>query len=1465
MDTLYDGVHLSEIKLYGSFGQQLYPVAAFNPGGQRDNRDEGPENLIDGNLNSKWYDGSYGASSPRRSTIIIQLDEAQVVGSYELFTAHATPRRRDPISWEFGIHRKETNTFQKLSEVIGFLTPYDRSATYGLRFNALGESPPPPPPPLLPAPPNPPPAPPSPPDPPNPPPRPPDAKFQVYEIDFVATRNMPATDGISLGAIAMFGFGRCAIHNAAMCTTIENSASDPALLPIQAITNPGGVSPPGQGANALYQYQALGYTTTAKLLAATLDSVQTLHSKWLDTSFDLKSTVRITLTASQALSSYVLLSASDVPRRDPVSWDLYGITPGTNARVLLDSRRAITPPDGRYSRYPDFYLFAPPPLPPPPAPPAPPAPPPSPPKIPPPPPAPPTPPKPPMAPPAPPAMPGHLSWRFDFTEVRLPVTAFSGDNAIQLGAIFLYDANGNKLPVKRISNPGGSSSATQQPTNLLTNVSGVQAGNKWYDGAFASRGASTLIFELEQPAYVHHYEFYTAFDVNRRDPKSWSFSKADPATGNVIETMGTVSNFEAPFARDASMGVFWSVNPPPPPPSLPPPAPPPSPPKPPPPPSPPLPPPPPSPPPPRPPPPPSVPKIIRFIPPSPPPAPPSPPPKAVVTGFAQDGPLSGCTICEDLNGDHTCNSETEATATTGSDGSYSLDISDYSGGAPGVAADLLLTPSSTCIDIYTGLVQKYSLRARTGSGVISPLTTLPQWLPAGLIDASPSPPPPPPPPTVSVPASSSRLSQGRRLAVDAAIVTLNRRLDLNDTTYIETLDLSLYDPYLAIREGRDYCAASGLIIRNMQTAAITLQAATVMKVLQTTSLQSMADNVAAVLASKIVNNGYLGRPSVVPGGFTVDAGYTDIANLWGAIAQKQDIVKAMTNTFNMLESKMPSCPLRQPWQTEVMNLHNEKRAKHCAPPLEWNHDLAAASANFAATCPVSPDTHSTGSVNENVLYAAVTATDQVGKIRQLFSMWYDAQAEVATGRYGNVVGPCNGGSGINFTTPFTEDTPNGWECLDGTAGKVRMAEFSQLLWRDHTSMGCGSALCSFGQALVCQYTKNGCVGDDCKGNVLGEFEANFMSNKTNAGPCDTREWPAIVQASQGAWAAQSYVPTLVEELLGGASLTAFQANTGLDNLNNVARGAIIPLLDPLPPSPNPPPAPVPPSGVSVGGTDALENANAMANLAWVWIVVLILCLLVLLCCCLPCCIYRVSGGEPLMWTQLQLSHSRKGMGIGYIEEQDREQISADLGIYQQAMSDAIRSYKHTVQGWLHMWSDHRNFIKAGGLDAKRTEYGIPYPEKPMKETSEDDEVHEPVEVGGELPDKPGIDADLDAEFIETPEDRNRRLEWIRYYVREKDLPRAYDLGWDGKPFKQASFLPSTKSAGGASKSSASAASADKQPSSDGADTLSDAVVSEKPDDFAPPQSAGAQKPDDLAPPPTAGEPSAQPASALHRI
>ena len=170
--------------------------------------------------------------------------------------------------------------------------------------------------------------------------------MQVYEFEFLALRTMPPTDGIALGAIAMFGFGRCAVLSAAVCQQVENSAADPALLTITSVTNPGGASMAGQGPNSLIQYQPLGYTSTVKLLAATLDNTQTLHSKWIDTAFQTKSTVRITLAQPTQLASYILVTSSDVPRRDPISWDLYSIDSNNN-RILVDSRRAIAPPPRR--------------------------------------------------------------------------------------------------------------------------------------------------------------------------------------------------------------------------------------------------------------------------------------------------------------------------------------------------------------------------------------------------------------------------------------------------------------------------------------------------------------------------------------------------------------------------------------------------------------------------------------------------------------------------------------------------------------------------------------------------------------------------------------------------------------------------------------------------------------------------------------------------------------------------------------------------------------------------------------------------------------------------------------------------------------------------------------------------------------------------------------------------------------
>jgi len=59
-----------------------------------------------------------------------------------------------------------------------------------------------------------------------------------------------------------------------------------------------------------------------------------------------------------------------------------------------------------------------------------------------------------------------------------------------------------------------------------------------------------------------------------------------------------------------------------------------------------------------------------------------------------------------------------------------------------------------------------------------------------------------------------------------------------------------------------------------------------------------------------------------------------------------------------------------------------------------------------------------------------------------------------------------------------------------------------------------------------------------------------------------------------------------------------------------------------------------------------------------------------------------------------------------------------------------------------------------------------------------------------LPQDPSIDAALEDELqVETEDERVRRLEWIRFYVQQKELARAHDLGWDGKPFKMATVMP----------------------------------------------------------------------------
>lgn len=105
-------------------------------------------------------------------------------------------------------------------------------------------------------------------------------------------------------------------------------------------------------------------------------------------------------------------------------------------------------------------------------------------------------------------------------------------------------------------------------------------------------------------------------------------------------------------------------------------------------------------------------------------------------------------------------------------------------------------------------------------------------------------------------------------------------------------------------------------------------------------------------------------------------------------------------------------------------------------------------------------------------------------------------------------------------------------------------------------------------------------------------------------------------------------------------------------------------------------------------------------------------------------------------------------------------------------------------GYFCMTQEQKALFGWGSRDVKAQQINVNMArEKEMDVASASASSSEPG-----LPEKPGIDPELDAEFSEADDERNRRLEWIRYYVREKDLKKAYDLGWDGKPFRQSSTV-----------------------------------------------------------------------------
>eukprot|EP00158_Paraphelidium_tribonemae_P001272 Partr_v1_DN24187_c0_g1_i1_m71127 putative GLI pathogenesis-related 2 len=138
-------------------------------------------------------------------------------------------------------------------------------------------------------------------------------------------------------------------------------------------------------------------------------------------------------------------------------------------------------------------------------------------------------------------------------------------------------------------------------------------------------------------------------------------------------------------------------------------------------------------------------------------------------------------------------------------------------------------------------------------------------------------------------------------------------------------------------------------------------------------------------------------------------------------------------------------------QRAILDIHNQKRALHNAPALEWDANLAAQATSYASQCQWK---HSqTPGAGENLYVTTSSDTCAI----EAANGWYD---EIKDYNFGN--------------QGFSSGT----------------GHLTQMLWRASTKLGCGVVQCPGSMMgwgmdahyVVCQY--------QAQGNVLGQFEEN---------------------------------------------------------------------------------------------------------------------------------------------------------------------------------------------------------------------------------------------------------------------------------------------------------------------------------------------------------------------------------------
>jgi len=249
----------------------------------------------------------------------------------------------------------------------------------------------------------------------------------------------------------------------------------------------------------------------------------------------------------------------------------------------------------------------------------------------------------------------------------------------------------------------------------------------------------------------------------------------------------------------------------------------------------------------------------------------------------------------------------------------------------------------------------------------------------------------------------------------------------------------------------------------------------------------------------------------------------------------------------------------------------------------------------------------------------------------------------------------------------------------------------------------------------------------------------------------------------------------------------------------VAPGAV--LASPPPPPPFPPvPAPIAP--------DIQPQKKASDNTAE-WVAPMVIGILLVLFALFFLYAWRSSGGKPGLYCKYHLTHSNPRYKFCYLPVEVRKQMEEELK-YSRTAAERGDQFDPIVPGVLNRFSPKRqtpaaqvreatplvvsqvNPQAAAAAPAAAPPACMPTgsppaaaePSRPGEEPGEEGPTL--VAPGAVLASPPDADGAARATVLpddEPESERLRRIEWIKYYVRVSDPQKAYDLGWDGRPFR----------------------------------------------------------------------------------